>query len=316
MTRARSDAALAARVVSRRPLVYARGADASLDRPGHVRAGSALARLPCGRLCIVQDDASFLAVFDPVTGAVEDVAFPSGDGERQFDDARGNKSKKLDLEATIAFDDGTLVAFGSGSSPLRERVAVVRGQDARIVGAAELYASMRAEQAFSGSELNVEGSALSGDDVVFFQRGNGAGAAVSATARVDARRLRAYLEGDGPCPPLREVVAWDLGDASGVRLAFTDGAAAARGLAFLACAEASPDATRDGPVSAVAIGLLDDRARTCVLAPIFDERGAPLLDKAEGLSFDGDRAWAVVDKDDPKVPSELLELALGEGWRR
>lgn len=317
--RARVDASLAARVVSRRPLLYALGADATVDRPAHVRAGSALARLPDGRLAIVQDDASFLALVDVSRGVVEGVPFPAEDGIRLFDEGRGNKKRKLDLEAMIALPDGTIAAFGSGSSDVRDRVLLVRGDDVRLVRAAALYDSMRADRSFSGSELNVEGAALDDGDVVFFQRGNGAGDAVDATARVDARALLAYLHGDGGCPALREVVQWDLGvSADDVRLTFTDGARDARGLAFLACAEASPDATRDGPVSGVCIGRLDDRTRTCALAEVVDERGAPLVDKAEGLSLDDDgaRAWVVVDKDDPTLPSELLELSLGDGWRR
>jgi hypothetical protein len=131
--------------------------------------------------------------------------------------------------------------------------------------------------------------------------------------------LRSLADGDvAPCPPLRDVVAWELGAAEGTRLTFTDGVSTrTRWTAFLACAEASPDATRDGPVSGVAVGRLDPRAREAELAMIVDEHGAPLLDKAEGIALDDEdvrRAWLVVDRDDPDAPAELLELRLGEGW--
>ena len=122
------------------------------------------------------------------------------------------------------------------------------------------------------------------------------------------------------CPSLREIRQWDLGAIEGTRLTFTDGVAMHGGwTGFLACAEASPDATRDGPVSGVAIGRLDDREPLAELAPITDERGAPLTDKAEGITFDDDdplRAWLVIDRDDPAAPAELLELRLGGGWTR
>jgi hypothetical protein len=317
MIRARTEPGLVARVVSRCPLLYTRGADVALDRPAHVRAGSALASLGAGRLAVVQDDASFLALVDLATGRVDDVPFPaSPSGERQFDDLRGNKKRKLDLEATLAVGDGSVVAFGSGSSELRERIVLVHEGIVNIVDANELYAAMRAARAFSGSELNVEGAALDGDDVVFFQRGNGAGEAVDATARVDARALLAHLRGGGPCPALRAIVQWDLGTTkTGVRLTFTDGARSPHGLAFLACAEDCPDATRDGPVSGVCIGRLDDGAEKCEIADVLGEDGAPLLDKAEGLAFvDSRRAYVVIDKDDPALPSELLEIELGEAW--
>ncbi|MDB4935354.1 MAG: hypothetical protein JWP87_2326 [Labilithrix sp.] len=325
---------LSARVVGRTPLFYARGADPGLDRPAHVRAGSALARLGPSTLAVVQDDANFLAVIDGAGAAaapvvVHDVALPAYDGVRQFGDARGNKKAKLDLEACLALDDGRLlVAFGSGSTRARERVVLIddpRDVSARVtvVEAPELYDAMRAQALFCGSELNVEGAALAGDDVILLQRGNGAACGglepSDATARIDRRSLVAYLRGDAPCPPVRDVVTWELGASGGTRLTFTDGVAThGRWTAFLACAEASPDATRDGPVSGVVIGRLDDRAREAEHAPILDERGEPLLDKAEGIALDdrnAGRAWLVVDRDDPARPAELLELALGDRWQ-
>lgn len=331
--KARGEPLLGARVVGRTPLFYELGADAGLDRPAHVRAGSALARLGPSTLAVVQDDASFLAVLEGVGGAlvVRDVPLPAYDGVRQFDDGRGNKKAKLNLEACLTWG-GMLVAFGSGSSPARERVALVKNAAypsprTTVVEANALYAAMRAHRDFPGSELNVEGAALSGDDVLFLQRGNGARAGkrepVDATARVDRAALLGYLNGlargePAPCPPLRDVVRWDLGAVGGIRLTFTDAVeAAGRWTAFLACAEASPDATRDGPVVGVSIGRLDDRTGEAELAMITDERGAPLLDKAEGITLDVHdprRAWLVVDRDDPERAAELLELRLGDAW--
>ena len=262
-----------------------------------------------------------------------DLPFPGG-APRQFDDTRGNKKHKLNLEAVFVTPDGALlVALGSGSSALRERVVLVEGPmtsapSIAITEARELYTQLRADRSFSGSELNIEGAAVAGDDVLLFQRGNGAPglvegvslAAVDATARIALSGLVAHLRGAGPLPPLRDVLRWDLGAVDGHRLTFTDGAVHPRGVvAFLACAEDSPDATRDGPVSAVTIGCLDEATRACELGPILDERGAPLLDKAEGLAFDPDdptRAFAVTDRDDPAAPSELLTLRLGDAWTR
>jgi hypothetical protein len=323
-----------AQVVKRTPLLYRSGADASLDRPAHVRAGSALAAFADGHLAVVQDDACFLAIIAPATGEVHDVPFPlhTERAERQFDDVRGNKKQKLDLEAVFVAPDGRLFALGSGSSPLRERIVVVDrptpATDARvtILHASELYSQLRADRSFSGSELNVEGAVLVGQDLLLFQRGNGAPALggaspllpIDATARLALAPLLAHLVGGGPLPPLRDVRPWDLGTVDGHRLTFTDGALHPRGsIAFLACAEDSPDATRDGPVSAVMLGALDEAAGTFELGAILDERGAPLLDKAEGLAFDPRdprRAFVVTDRDDPAAPSELLVLELGRAW--
>ena len=46
----------------------------------------------------------------------------------------------------------------------------------------------------------------------------------------------------------------------------------------------------------------------------YDERGAPLAVKVEGLAAAGDRVLATVDADDPDRPSELLEIVLGGPW--
>ena len=318
-----------ARVITRTPLLYRRGADASLDRPAHVRAGSALAALADGRLAVVQDDACFLAVIDPSSGAASDLPFP-GFTKRQFDEKRGNKKEKLDLEAVFAGPSGVLVALGSGSSPVRERVVLIEepgSDEARvtIIHAPDLYAQLRSDRSFSGSELNLEGAVVVGDDVLLFQRGNGAPSErhtpVDATARVALAPLLAYLRGEGAAPALRDVRGWDLGSPDGHRLTFTDGAVRAHAdghvIGFLACAEDSPDATRDGPVSAVMLGCLDEATGTCVLGAILNERGEPLLDKAEGLAFDladPSRAFVVTDRDDPDAPSELLVLQLGDAW--
>ena len=55
---------------------YAAGVDSSLDRPGHIRAGSGLAWVG-DRLAVVQDDANFIALVDPTTGLADSIVLPS-----------------------------------------------------------------------------------------------------------------------------------------------------------------------------------------------------------------------------------------------
>jgi hypothetical protein len=319
--RARLDPSLRARVVARRPLFYADGADASEDRPGHVRAGSALAWWE-GRLCVVQDDAAFLALLDGPTGAVRHVTLERGpDGRRQFDDGRGNKKLKLDLEACAAFEHRgahRLLALGSGSSPARERVLDVRDERVRTVDAGAFYAQLRARTDFSGSELNLEGVVVDGAWLLLLQRGNGAPreglAPRDATARVELDAFCTYLDEGGTPPPLGPVETWDLGKVDGARLTFTDGLARGGRVLYLAAAESSPDAVRDGPVAGVALGVLGDAPR---YALVEDEVGAPLRDKLEGLALDRtapDRLLAVADKDAPDAPCELVTIALEGDW--
>lgn len=317
--RALEDPRLSARVVERRPLIH--DDEPEPGWPQHVRAGSALVWVG-ERLAVVQDDALFLALVDPGSGSVRSLALPEGPGgARLFDDAIGNKAAKLDLEAALALGD-VLYAFGSGSTSARERVVEIRGPRgalaARILPAHRFYALLRATPELSGSELNLEGAAALGNDVVLLQRGNGRArgqlSPVDAIARVEARALVAYLDSadTAPPPPLRSVVQYDLGAIGEVRLGFTDATTRDGRLIYLAAAEDSPDVVRDGAVVGTAVGVIDPdgSARQCPIT----EAGAPFTGKAEGIAIDprdARRAYVVLDRDDPGVPAELCTLELG-----
>ena len=132
MRRAKVDPALEVRVLGSRALRYDQPSDPRDDRPDHVRAASGLA-IYGGRLVVVQDDASFLAVV--ASDGVSAIKLPRGlDGRRRFEVAIGNKLDKLDLESCIAIDD-ELWAFGSGSLPIREKICRVQHATPRVVDA-------------------------------------------------------------------------------------------------------------------------------------------------------------------------------------
>jgi len=337
------DPALGARVLRRTPLHYDAGADPSIDRPAHVRAGSSMAWVG-ERLVVVQDDANFLAVVDPHRGAVWALALDAGEsGLRQFDDVRGNKAHKLDLEACVvvpgAAGSSTLLALGSGSTARRESVLVASDLTGPAPSVAlrqlpALYAALRAEPAFAGSELNVEGALfVAGRGAAsavlrLFGRGNGAARDAllprNATCDLDWPALDAHLAAPAEAPPPlpRDVVQYDLGAIDGVPLGFTDAALLSDGsILYAAAAEASPDVTRDGLVAGSVLGVIrvDSRgrpatARHCVVR---DGDGSPLAAKVEGVTPSADspsRCWVVVDVDDPGKASELCEVELGGPW--
>ena len=335
---------LVARVVRRVSLRYDEGADPALDRPAHVRAASSVARLG-ERLVVVQDDTNFLALVDPGRGRVASITLPAGEsGLRQFDDLRGNKGHKLDLEACLVVPrhDRTarLLVFGSGSTPRREVVVDapdLEGSPASVTvrRLPELYAALRATPDFAGSELNVEGAIfVAGRDdapaaVRLFGRGNGAARGTllprNATCDLDWSALDAHLAApDVAAPPRpRNVVRYDLGSIDGVPLGFTDAALLpSRSMLYTAAAEASPDATRDGVVAGSTLGVIQVDERGHPIAARFafvrDADGAPLAAKIEGVAPCGDspsRCWIVVDVDDPVAPSALCEVELEGPWR-
>ena len=332
------DPGLTARILRRSALRYRDGADPMADRPGHVRAASALAWVG-DRLVIVQDDANFLALADPFTdteadtnrGSVGDahadaVHLPAGhEGRRQFDEGRGNKAHKLDLESCITFGSGsdtTLVAFGSGSTAAREQILVatdlVTGDPTvEVVPARELYASLRTAADFAGSELNIEGAVLLGDrELRLFGRGNGAArdgrVPTNATCTLDWAPLWAWLRDRSLRPPTpHSIVRYDLGTIDGVPLGFTDAMARSDGILFSAAAEASPDAVQDGVVSGSVLGIIPAHGEPRCMR-VLDERGEAFTGKIEGVTA-GARAGTVhvvVDEDDPSRPSELCEVGI------
>lgn len=319
-----------ARILARRALRYVEGTDPALDRPAHVRAASGVVWLG-DELAVIQDDANFLALVDPHTALARAIPLPPGpDGKRLFDDSRGTKQLKLDLEAvfTVAHA-GTelLIALGSGTKPARERILMLRYEAAtrsvhelRLIDAHTLYAALHAETRFSGSELNLEGGIATGGELLLFQRGNGAvreqHSPLNAIGRLSLADFLRYLEADGggSVPQLQQVTSYDLGEATaGVPYTFTDGALDPTGhVLFLASAEASADAVSDGAVFGSYVGELAPDGRV-ELAPLLDEQGAPARLKTEGMVLhreDPTRAFIVVDMDEPSVASELLEVRL------
>ena len=317
---------------------YAAGADPAIDRPAHVRAASGIAWVG-EKVAVIQDDASFVALVDPETGLAEAVPLPpDASGRRLFDDERGNKADKLDHEAlaSIPTDDGALlVALGSGSMPRRESIALIAGLATeravtRVSATPRFYSGLRASAPFAGSELNVEGAIYLDGRLRLFGRGNGAVRGevrpVNATCEIEWAALRAHVETPDHAPPPTpfNVVHYELGSIDGARLAFTDATpgwafAGARSVLYLAAAEASPDAIRDGEVAGSAIGVIEERDGVTMArwAEVRDSDGSHLPLKAEGVALmpgAPGRLLVSVDADAHDLPSELLELQLEGPW--
>ena len=331
------DPSLGVRVVRRVPMHYTDGEDTSLDRPAFVRAASSMAWVG-NRIALVQDDVNFVALVDPVTGMADAITLPAGkDDLRQFDDGRGNKKYKLDLEAMarVPLSDGTLLlAFGSGSKKRRESVMTLKfpGRGVRptsdeptIVALPELYAALRALTAFSGSDMNIEGAVYLDGVIRLFGRGNGEAkddlVPVDATCDIAWKALHAHIaNADGDTlPAISRITQYELGDMDGVKLGFTDAIPCCHtGVLYSAAAEASKDAASDGAVVGSVLGMIpNDRKKPARWAPIMDERGKLFTGKVEGVALDARdpmRVLAVIDVDDFTRPSELCELELTGPW--
>ena len=314
-------ASLTATIGTPRLLRYDHGPHPLEDLPGHVRAASSIRRQG-HRLVILQDDVSALAVLDPSTGSTQPILLPAGpDGARVFDDERGNKKFKMDLEACVVLPDGRLVAFGSGSSPQREKIVTIasgKGAIAQQLSGSDFYASLRIHAAAHDTRLNIEGAVVHGDRLRLLQRGIGerGGESWNAILDLSLNRFVGWLDGRNPLPSVRRILEVDLGAVAGVPLGFTDAAVTDDGrVAFLACAEDTNDVLSDGPVLGCRFGWLDPDDRSAVTMTIVDSDGQPTRLKLEGIEtrLDGGSVFDVVaDMDRGDEPAQLAELIVRE----
>jgi hypothetical protein len=302
-----------------RPLVYDHGAHPVEDLPAHVRAASSIRRQG-QRLVIAQDDVNALATLDLATGSTRPILLPTGpDGMRVFDDVRGNKKFKMDLEACVVLPDGRFVAFGSGSSPQREKIVTVgagAGALAQQLVGGGLYAGLRAHASSRGARLNIEGAVVQGPWLRLLQRGNGKRDYQPWNAILDLPldRFVGWLDGRGAVPAVDRIIEVSLGDIDGVPFGFTDAAVMSDGrMAFIACAEDTADALDDGPVLGCRFGWLAANDQAAVMTPVVDAAGRPTHLKLEGIEArpESDSVFDVVaDMDRGDEPAQIAELVV------
>ena len=274
-----------------------------------VRAASGVARYGAGWL-VVQDDATHGCVWENGAGRALRLVGPV-DGHDTFEEASGTKALKPDLEAVVALPGGRTLVLGSGSTPARMRCVLLSQSTVQVAGLAPVYARVAELLEVPADQLNLEGATVVGDTLRWFQRGLPAAGAPSASVDIGLEGLLAHASGAPAAVRVAGVRRYDLGTVAGIELAVTDAISLPGGLVLVsAAAEDSRSTYDDGPVVGSALALLDgDR--------LLDLGELPLLDgvvaKLEGLALVGHRddvldLVAVIDADDPGVPSLLLEL--------
>ena len=290
----------------------------SFDDGTPVTAASAIAPLGDGWL-IAQDDSTLAAWRRP--GSTTPVrVLPSVEGHDWFSEAAGTKHLKPDFEVACPAEvDGApaVLLLGSGSTPRRMHGVLVRLRDGQpVVHAGDLhpvYARVAEAIRVPLDQLNLEGASRHGASVRWFHRGLLAAGLPSSSIDLPLEELVAAVLGRAPAAAvtLGRPLAYELGEVDGVGLAVTDAVALPDGRLLLsAAAEDSPNAIDDGPVVATALALVDgDDVVAVTPIPEVDGRvhkveGLGLVDLEDGVV----RLLAVVDDDDPDVPSTELDL--------
>ena len=206
----------------------------------------------------------------------------------------------------MALPDGRTLALGSGSTPARMRCVLLSESTIQVAGLGPSRPRRRSSR--SGRPAQPRGRRRGLESLRWFQRGLPFAGAPSASVDVKLDGLLDHASGAPAAVRVSAVRRYDLGTVAGVGLAITDAISLAGGLVLVsATAEDSPSTYDDGPV--VGSALACSTANTCSTWPL------PLLDgevaKIEGLALVGHRddvldLVAVVDADDPEVPSLFL----------
>ena len=324
----KTDSSISAHIVRTFPLFYLEGPSSELDRPPHVRSASGIA-WGDSYFVVVQDDANFIALVDSTKEKVTAVTLPAGEGgKRQFDDLRGNKKFKMDLESCVIVSQegqNLLLTFGSGSNAFREKIVILRDlmgtPRPEVCNGSELYTALLSNKEFAGSEMNIEGAVFIDKKIRLFNRGNGASSKgdkpVNSSCDLDWQSLHTYLMNPKEKPPVLEnIVRYDLGTLSNLPLGFTDATNCDGKLFFSAAAEDSPDAQTDGEVAGSVLGIFDGQNKIRC-AEVSYANGNRFRGKIEGVTFlenEDHRVFAVIDQDSPNKPSELCEVQLIGPW--
>ena len=215
--------------------------------------------------------------------------------EKLPEDPKLRKALKPDFESlTYLPEKGSILCLGSGSKPQREKAVLIDLNNKKtFLKTSNFFQKLNS----IFSELNIEGCALSGGKLTFFQRGNGP-SNQNAIIKLD---LENFL--DDRLDDL-EIHSINLGKLNNIPLSFTDATFYKNRLFFLAAAEDSNSTYEDGVFSGAVIGELSPENQVAQM------RELKIPFKPEGLCIHHGKAYIVTDADDPKVSSGLYEADL------
>ena len=261
---------------------------------------------------VIGDESNHLAVYD-MTSSEPGRLVRVLEGETPSDPAERAKHK-ADLEALTVLPPaegspyGILLGVGSGSGPERDR-GFAWDLDAdgslrdepREVDLAPAFELLRERI----GDLNVEGAAVLGEELLLFHRGNDSDSD-NAVARLELANALDSLHGDLKIDveEIASLRTYDLGELDGVELCFSDATPLGDGLVvFTASAEDD-----DGAIHGSVIGLLDPGGDVTRLRRI-DRQW-----KVEGVHATTDTGVLdllfVCDQDEPDTPSPLLGASM------
>ena len=281
------------------------------DGPRFISAASGLVCVG-STLYVIADDELHLGLFcrDPARPGELHRLLP---GELPLATAERKKNKP-DLEALVAlppcagYPNGALFALGSGSKRTRHLGALLALDPRGALGAAKSIDLQQLHARLGGDfeDLNLEGAAIVGAELILLQRGN-TRHHKSALIYFALDAVLTSLVTTHSLDRLRptRIRKFDLGRYAEVPFGFTDGVGLPNGyLLFAAVAEDTHDSYQDGACRGALVGVIDREGE------IIQRHRLAEPHKIEGIHATVVGAHldllAVTDGDDRRVPARLL----------
>jgi len=268
--------------------------------PGFIAAASGLV-FHNGEFHVIADDQLGLAIFSIKAGEPGRI-LPLIQGELPAD-PEARKKVKPDFESICILPEASpsILALPSGSRPNRVIGAVIREKAVQHINLGPLYKRLSKDI----KELNLEGSAVAGNEILLLNRGNGKHKE-NMLVTLDLASVLGDLAGRNEirAESLKAVSRYDLGSEGKVPFCFTDVAPESpERIWFLAATETGKSTYKDGVYGGGVLGRIGPGRRIEFMQKI------ECKSKPEGLAIDAARGffYVVTDGDDPTKPSELLE---------
>ncbi|WP_298155654.1 hypothetical protein [Flavobacterium sp.] len=193
-----------------------------------------------GMLYLISDSSGFLHCFDVHTQRSKRIALWHGASQNI------PKFIKPDFESLV-FKAQKLHAFGSGSTPARNRCLVydLQSKQTEIRDLSAWYSRLRSIAEIPETDFNIEGVISIGEAWLMFQRGNGA-AGKNGIFRLES-------ESD----PNPEFIPIALPEIEGVPASFTDAVMVGNSIYFLAAAENTTSTYLDGEILGSLLGIMN-----------------------------------------------------------
>ena len=197
-----------------------------------------------GSLFVISDNRNVLLEYNLTSGIAKNWPLFADSAPENLP-----KSRKPDFEA-IAADGNLLYIFGSGSAETRNKL-IIFNTDTKAAEERDLsliYQNLRNIASIAESDFNIEGAAVSANQWILLQRGNG-----------PENRNGLFVFSANPFKEACEVDFYNISlpEIGGYRASFTDATVVGNRLFFIAAAEAGNSTYEDGAVAGSLIGAID-----------------------------------------------------------